>query len=142
MAIKWADYENEMSEVCSEEYAEPVSHYPRVRLTVNSRPEADPARPDQPFDPVTYRPEGIFEWQAKDVFVGKGREDSRAVPASHYSTRQPMLYIDKRAFDFMPRHGDRIVLEERQLTFEVQNVQPDGQGRIAVTLTQLGSHTP
>jgi hypothetical protein len=142
MVIKWRDYENEMSEVCSEEYAEPVSHYPRVRANVNARPEPDPSRPEQLFDAATNRPEGIFEWQHAAVFSGKGREDSRAVPTSHYSSRNPMLFIDVRAFNNVPKHGDRLVLEVQQLVFEVQDVKPDGQGRVAIQLTQLGSATP
>ena len=129
----WADLENEMSDICSDEYAEQVVHIP-MKKQVNSRPIVDPDRD-------SYETVAIFEWPSDRLDLLKGMDKSRAPPAAFHNVRQPTASFDVRQLEEVLKEGDQLVIVARDLTFEVLSPKPDGQGRVMCTLIQQGAHT-
>lgn len=127
--MSWRDLEDEMSDICSEEFAERVVHIPR-RAVVNARAELDPDR-------APYETHAIFEWQAASVWIGKGRDKTASPPATFHNTREPTFFFDKRDLVHEVIEGDLLGLpEQSNQLFEARGPQPDGQGRIRVPVTR------
>lgn len=138
----WKDAENLMSDDCTEEFGEPIRHFPMRKIDVNGRPETDPDRPVQIYraGSTTRALEGIFEAMAHESNINKGHTETTVVPATRVSSRAPCLSIERRDLVSDVIAGDLIAVLERGTLYEVTDVQPDGQGRALLKLTQRGRH--
>lgn len=133
--MSWRDLEDEMSDVCSVEFAEAAILIPMIKRP-NERACQDPNR-------ETDHTRGIFEWPSLPLEFLKGRDRSATPPAAFHASRGPSISFDKRDLKWTPKQGDLVVMPDLgELTFEIQSPEPDGQGRIMCRLNQHGNATP
>lgn len=142
---RWREAEDQLSDDVTDEFADVhVRHLPMRKLDVNGRPDTDPDRPVQDTNArFPSRPlEGIFDNSASEIFLGKGHSESRAVPATKVSSAAPRLSMERRDLGSDVLAGDLMAFLDRGTLYEVTDVQPDGQGRMMICLTQRGRRDP
>jgi len=138
----WRDLWREAQPVISAEMGEEFRHFPMVAVP-NERAAADPDRAIQETSARDGGPlRGVFSALRLDVFASKGIDSTRAVPASHTSSVNPMLSVDPLDLTFDIRIDDRIAMLDRGELYRVADVKPDGQGRVCLELNQIGRHDP
>ncbi len=134
----WRENEDEMSDIITAEFGQPCQFVPGKKdLGVNGPTSYDTTGPNAR---PSYEIMCVFEWVYSEVRILKGQDVSKAVPGAVHSQRHAYITFEKRD---MPagakvKQGDIVALEYdgENLSFEIADGQPDGQGRIKCPLNQ------
>lgn len=134
--MTWAEWENELSDAVDATFAEDFEFRPMRQLTVNDRVEPDPDRSIKAFV-------GIFGAPASDHTLISGRPARTHVLGGdgqgRVTMQQPSCSADERQFTAgeIPKQGDRLYRAEDSSVYSINDVQPDGQGRLVFVLVHI-----
>jgi hypothetical protein len=127
----WGEQANALSDAVDEAFGEAFVFRPMARATPNERLAPDASRAVRTIVAVFSAPHlGIAE-------IGRERRaDGRWGRSAGGSSSEPSISVDARAFvaGEEPRRGDRFERTATGDVCEAKDVQPDGQGRMVITL--------
>ena len=119
--ITWEQEEPRNSHFIDEIYAEDFRFFPQVAAP-NCRATADPARQIR---------------MVKICFDDQAREAGGMAHAA-VSTSLPYVDVDLKQFPEKIMQNDKLQRMRTNMVYQVLDVQPDGQSRAHVTLTEIG----
>lgn len=134
--MTWAEMENMVSEKVDATFGEAFEFRPMRQLTVNDRVQTDH---DRSVRDVT----GIFAAPTTDHELDVGRQTRTHVYGGDGMARvilqQPRISFDERQFTTgaLPRRLDQFKRAATGMIYSVEDVQPDGQGRMVCVCAQV-----
>lgn len=131
--MSWAAHKDALSDAIDVTFGDALEFRPMSKLTVNDVAGADPLRSIVQVTGVVSRPTQIL---AIDT-----RAFTSAAGAGPTLTR-PRVSVDLRQFKFgeLPRRGDHFkLLDQEGNVYLIEELIPDGQGRVLFTLQYVTS---